>query len=71
MNDTPSTALTVGGQYTEILTYTLTSSNALQLASQLYTGTGTNTTTMSGIIAATVGRDVSMIRRDGWFWTAR
>lgn len=49
----PSTALTVGNQYTECLTYTLTSSNALQLSSQLYTGTGTTGAAMSAMSAVT------------------
>jgi hypothetical protein len=50
---TPSVTLTVGGQYTEILRYTLTSSNAIQLGSQLYTGTGTNGTLLSTMTAIT------------------
>lgn len=49
----PSTVLTVGNQYSEILTYTLTSSNALQLQSQLYAGTGTTGAVMSAMSAVT------------------
>ncbi len=50
---TLSTPLTVGGQYTEILTYTLTSSNALQLQSQLYTGGDASGTLMATMTAFT------------------
>ncbi len=50
---TPSVALTVGDQYTEVLTYTLTPSNALQLASQLYAGAATNGTLLSTMTATT------------------
>jgi polygalacturonase len=49
----PSTVLTVGDQYSEILNYTLTSSNALQLQSQLYAGTGTTGAVMSAMSAVT------------------
>jgi autotransporter-associated beta strand protein len=48
--NTPSVVLTVGSQYTEILKYTLTSTNTIQLDSRLYTGpdnTGTLLSTMS------------------------
>jgi polygalacturonase len=48
-----STALTVGNQYTEFLTYTLTASNALQLQSQLYLGTSTTGAVMSAMSAVT------------------
>jgi len=50
----PSVGLTVGGQYTEILTYTLMPSGALQLQSQLYTGTN-NTGTLLSTMTATTG----------------
>jgi polygalacturonase len=50
---TPSVTLTAGAQYTEILVYTLTSANALQLQSQLYTGAGANGTLLSTMTAAT------------------
>ena len=49
----PSVTLTVGSQYTEVLTYTLTTSNTLQLASQLYTGPDTNGTLLSTMTANT------------------
>jgi hypothetical protein len=49
----PSVVLTVGSQYTESLTCTLTSSNALQLDSKLYTGSGTNGTLLSPITTTT------------------
>ena len=49
----PSTILTVGQGYTEILTFTLTSSNALQLQSQLYTGVDASGTLMSTMTALT------------------
>ena len=48
--NTPSVVLTVGSQYTEILKYTLTSTNTIQLDSRLYTGpdnTGTLLSMMS------------------------
>ena len=50
---TPSTTLTVGNQYTEMLTYTLTSSNTLQLQSELYTGANSSGTLMSTMTADT------------------
>jgi len=50
---TPSVTLTVGSQYTEVLTYTLTSSNAIQLQSQLYTGTNATGTLLSTMTATT------------------
>jgi len=53
LSTAPSVALAVGGQYTEILTYTLTSSNAIQLQSQLYTGTNNTGTLLSTMTAAT------------------
>jgi hypothetical protein len=50
---TPSVTLTVGAQYTEVLTCTLTSSNAIRLESQLYTGAGANGTLLSTMTATT------------------
>jgi autotransporter-associated beta strand protein len=53
-NDSASVTLTVGYQYTEILTYTLTSTNTLQLDSRLYTGTG-NTGTLLSTMSTNTG----------------
>jgi len=50
---TPSVTLTVGATYTEILNYTLQPGGALQLQSQLYTGTGANGTLLSTMTATT------------------
>jgi len=48
----PSVTLTVGAQYTEVLTYTLMSApDTLQLASQLYAGPDTNGTLLSSMNA--------------------
>jgi hypothetical protein len=60
----PSTVLTVGAQYTEMLTYTMTSSNALQLQSQIYSGTGTTGTVMS-VMSAVTGTTPLTNRFDG------
>ena len=49
----PSVTLTVGSQYTEVLTYTLTTSNTLQLASQLYTGPDSTGTLLSAMTTDT------------------
>jgi len=53
LSTAPSVALTVGGQYTEVLTFTLTASNTLQLASQLYTGPDSSGTLLSTMTADT------------------
>jgi hypothetical protein len=50
---TPSVTLANGNQYTEILTYTLTSSNALQLQHQLYGGTDATGALLSTMTAFT------------------
>ena len=49
----PSVTLTVGSQYTEVLTCTLTNAGALQLQSQLYAGSGTNGARLSTMSATT------------------
>jgi autotransporter-associated beta strand protein len=54
VSTTPSVTLTVGGQYTEILTYTLTPTNTIQLDSRLYTGPD-NTGTLLSTMTATTG----------------
>jgi hypothetical protein len=65
----PSVALTVGSQYTEILTYTLTPTNTLQLASRLYTGTnssGTLLTTMTAVTGSNLLTDYFDALAFGW-----
>ncbi|TAL00211.1 MAG: hypothetical protein EPO07_10035 [Verrucomicrobia bacterium] len=49
----PSVTLTVSNQYTEILRYTLTSSNALLLESYLYTGPNNTGTLLSSNVTTT------------------
>ncbi len=51
---TNSVTLTAGAQYTEILTYTLLDTGAIQMTNQLYTGTD-NTGTLLSTWAATTG----------------
>src|ERR1035441_5650307 len=51
--NTPSVTLRAGSQYTEVLTYTLTSSNALVLDWKLYTGPDTTGTLLSTNTATT------------------
>jgi autotransporter-associated beta strand protein len=62
--NTPSVVLTVGSQYTEILTYTLTSTNTLQLDSRLYTGPD-NTGTLLSTMTATTGTNLLSTVFDG------
>lgn len=52
---TPSVTLTAGNQYTEILTYTLTASGALQLDSKLYAGPDNTGTLLSSMTATNAG----------------
>jgi autotransporter-associated beta strand protein len=52
-SSTPSVTLTVGNQYTEVLTFAMTSSNTLVLDSRLYNGTDTNATPVSTMTATT------------------
>jgi hypothetical protein len=57
----PSVTLTIGSQYTEILTYTLTAANAIQLQSQLYTGTGADGALLSTMTATTGATPLTMV----------
>ena len=65
----PSVTLTVGGQYTEVLTFTLTAANTLQLASQLYTGpdsTGALLSTMTADAGTAPGANLFDGLAFGW-----
>ncbi len=64
VSTTPSVTLTVGGQYTEILKYTLTPTNTLQLDSRLYTGPD-NTGTLLSTMTATTGTNLLSTVFDG------
>lgn len=61
-----SVVLSVGYQYTEILKYTLTATNTLQLDSRLYTGTGTGGTLLSTMSTNTVTTNILSTVFDGF-----
>lgn len=72
VSQTPDVALTVGNQYTEILKYTLTSTNTLQLDSRLYTGPDNTGTLLSMMSTNTTTNLLSKVFDGlafGWYCT--
>ncbi len=67
---TPSVTLTVGQQYTEILTYTLLNPGAIQITNELYTGPD-NTGTLLSTMTATTGMPPLTTVFDGFAFGVR